>query len=72
MDSEILESVLTEILEEQKSGARVIQEVSASVKTLAGMVETFQKKLEQQKVVVPASDTGLVQEIVADGILKIQ
>jgi len=72
MDNEIMESVLTEILEEQKSGAKAMQGLSASIKALTGAVDSFQTKLDQKKVVAPPADTRLVQEIVADGILKIQ
>jgi hypothetical protein len=71
MDNEIMESVLTEILEDQKSGARAIQEIGASIKVLTGAVDSFQTKLEQQKVITPPADTQIVQKIVADGILKI-
>lgn len=72
MDNEIMESVLTEILEEQKLAARATQELGATLKALAGQVDSFQKKLEHQKVIAPPANTKVVQEIVADGILKIQ
>lgn len=72
MDNEIMESVLTEILEDQKSEARAIQELGASIKALTGAVDLFQTKLEQQKVIARPADTRVVQKIVADGILKIQ
>lgn len=72
MDNEIMESVLTEILEDQKSGARAIQELGASIKALTGAVDSFQTKPVQQKVVAPPVDTKIVEQIVADGILKIQ
>jgi hypothetical protein len=72
MDNEIMESVLTEILEEQKLAARATQELGASLKALGGQVGSFQKKLEQQKVIARPVDTKAVQEIVADGILKIE
>lgn len=72
MDNKIMESVLTEILEDQKSGSRAIQEFGASIKALTVAVDLFQIKLEQQKVFAPSADTRIVQKIVADGILKIQ
>lgn len=67
-----MESVLTEILEEQKLAVRTTQELGASLKSLAGQVDSFQKKLEQQKVIGRPADTRAVQEIVADGILKME
>jgi hypothetical protein len=72
MDNEIMESVLTEILEEQKLAAGATQELGTSIKALAGQVDSFQKKLDQQKVIAPPINTKVVQEIVTDGILKIQ
>lgn len=43
MDNEIMETVLTEILEEQKSGARAIRELNTSIKNLADTVDSFRK-----------------------------
>ncbi len=71
MDNEIIESVLTDILEEQKAGAQVMQEISNSLKALASAVNSFQKEPGQQKVIAPPVDTKVIQKIIADGILKI-
>ncbi len=72
MDTEIIESVLKEILEEQKAGVQVSKELDSSIKALAGKIDSFHQKLEQQKVIAPPSDTRMVQDIVASGILQIQ
>jgi len=72
MDSEIIESVLKEILEEQKAGVQVSKELDSSIKALAGKIESCQQKLEQHKVIAPPAYTRVVQEIVASGILQIQ
>ncbi len=72
MDNEIMESLLTEILEEQKLTARSTQELATRIKTLVDTVDSYQKKLAQLKVTVSPADTKVIQELVADGILKIQ
>ncbi len=50
----------------------VTQELGTIIKALVDTVDSFQKKLEQQKMITPAADTKVVKGIVADGILKIQ
>jgi hypothetical protein len=72
LDNEIMESVLTEILQEQKAGAQAIQGINNNLKALADTIDSFQKTLGQQQVVVPSSDMRVVQEIVADGVLRIR
>jgi hypothetical protein len=72
MNTEIIKSVLTEILEEQKVAIQITHELGSNIKTLAAKVESFQEKFDQQKEITPTADLKVVQEIVTAGILQIQ
>lgn len=72
MDSEIMESVLSEILEEQKASLQATKELATSMNELAGKVEGFIQKADQQKAVAPPADTKVLQAIVTNGIQQIQ
>ena len=72
MDSEIIESVLSEILEEQKASLQTTKELATNIKELAGKVEELLQKADQQKAVVSPADTKVLQAILTNGIQQIQ
>ena len=72
METEIIESVLKEILEEQKAGLQVNRELSTNIDNLTSKIENIHQKLELQKAPLPPADTRLVQAIVSTGIRQIQ
>ena len=72
METEIIESVLKEILEEQKAGLQVSRELFAVIDKLTDQMEGVHEKLEQQKAAAPPADIKLVQAIVSTGIRQIQ
>ena len=72
MDSEIMESVLSEILEEQKAGLQATKELVTSIKELTGKVDGFIQKTDQHKAVAPPADTKVLQAIIINGIQQIQ
>ncbi len=72
METEIIESVLKEILEEQKAGLQVNRELSANIDNLTSKMEGVYQKLELQKAPLPPADTKLMQSIISTGIRQIQ
>jgi hypothetical protein len=72
MDTEIIESVLKEILEEQKVSLQGTKALVSNVNKLTAKIESIQQKLEQQEVTPPPADAKLVQAIVSTGIRQIQ
>lgn len=72
MDNEIMKTVLTEILEEQKTILQVAQKLGSGIKALEDKMDSFQQKFEQQKVAASPADSADVQTIVTAGISQIQ
>lgn len=52
-----MQSVLKEILEEQKTAAQITQGLGSSLKAVADKLDSFEQKLKQQKVIAPPLDT---------------
>ncbi len=72
METEIIESVLKEILEEQKASLQVNRELSTNIDNLTSKMEGVYQKLELQKAPLRTADTKLVQAIVSTGMRQIQ
>jgi hypothetical protein len=71
MELEIVETVLNDMLEEQKTGNQLNRELIENVKVLAGKVEGFDEKLTHQKVIAQPADTKPLEKIVTDGVADI-
>jgi hypothetical protein len=71
MELEIVETVLNDMLEEQKAGNQLNRELIENVKVLAGRVEGFEEKLTHQKVIAQPADTKPLEKIVASGMAEI-
>lgn len=72
MDSEIVESVLRDILEEQRAGIQATKEINTRLKDLAVEVEGLNQKLDQQKRIGSPGDPGLIQALVENGINRME
>jgi hypothetical protein len=72
MEQEILEIVLTQVAEAQKETLQTEQELIKEVREMNALLKGFDKKLEQQRIIVPPADTLFVQAMVADGIKEIR
>lgn len=72
MDTEIIESVLKEILEEQRANLQVTKDLSAGIDKLVGKIEGIYQKIERQKTTPQPADTKLMEAIVSAGIRQIQ
>lgn len=72
MDNEIVESVLRDILEEQRAGIQATKEINSRIQELAVQVEGLSQKLDQQKHIRPPGDTRLVQALVENGINRME
>ena len=68
MDSEILESVLKEILEEQKEAKQAITKLTSQLEALGVKVNGFNEKLGQQKVIAAPADTRIIEQVVKTGV----
>jgi hypothetical protein len=63
MELEVLKDAMNEQLQEQQATTKQIDELSKEVKELGQNVNGFSQKLENQKIVAPAPDTGPIQAI---------
>lgn len=72
MDSEILESVLKEILEEPKELKLLLMKLTSCIEDLDVKVNAFNGKLEHQKVLGTAVDLRPIQGVVKTGVEKIR
>jgi len=72
MDSEILQSVLREILEEQKETKQAITKLTSRLEELGVKTDSFNEKLLRQKTIAPAADTRVIQDVVKTGVEQIQ
>jgi len=68
MEIEILDTVLKDMLEEQKTANNLTQEQNVKLDLLTQKVETFEQRLDQLKVIAPPADTGPIQTILKDGM----
>jgi len=71
MESTIMETVLKEVLEEQKLTNELHQEQTGKMEELIKKVEAYDQKLEQVKVIAPPVDTVPIQKIMDSGLQKI-
>ena len=72
MDSEILESVLKEILDEQKEAKQAITKLTSQLEELGVKVNGFNEKLGQQKIIAPPADTRVIQHVLKTGLEQIR
>lgn len=72
MDNEIVESVLRDILEEQRAGIQATKEINTRIEVLAVQVEGLSQKFDQQKHIVPPGNSRLVQALVDNGIKRME
>ena len=75
MNTEIIETVLNEVLEEQRQSnqsakdlQRLVIALQLQVADLGEKVKTFEQRLTDQTVIAPPADTGPVQLVVAAGL----
>jgi hypothetical protein len=59
-----VETVLRDMLEEQKITSQLNQDLAEKISKLDNKVETFNQKLEQQQVVAPPADVKPIEEAV--------
>lgn len=71
METQILETVLTDMLEEQKSTNQVLLELTTQIRELKATQETFEKKLQEQKIIAPPPDLLPVISALGRGINEI-
>lgn len=71
MKEDILETVLNEVLEEQKLSNGQLKELENRLSALTGKVETFDRRLNEQIVAAPA-DTQPIQQLINEGHHKIK
>ena len=71
MEIEVLKNALNENLKEQQITNKQIEELAREVKDSSQKVDGFGQKLENQKIVAPAADTGPMQAILTDFLGRI-
>jgi hypothetical protein len=68
MDKDILETVLTDMLEEQKTTNKFNDALTKQMKEMQEKIDDFGSKLEKLQVIAPPADTKAVQKAVNDGM----
>jgi hypothetical protein len=71
MEMQIMETVLTELLEEQKLTNQINREQIEKIKVLENKVDSFTQKLESLKVMAPPVDTHPIEQIATQGFLAV-
>ena len=71
MKEEVFESVLNEILEDQKLSTQIIKDLQTAVTTLTEKVASFDQRLNEQ-VVAPPADTLAVQKVIDEGLARVE
>jgi hypothetical protein len=71
MELQIVETVLKDMLDEQKTTNQLNQALTEKVKELAGKVEGFDQKLDHQQVIAPPADTKPLEKIVTGGLVDV-
>jgi predicted transcriptional regulator len=69
MEVQIVETVMTDLLEEQKETNKRLRELTGKMTELETKVDGFNQKLENQQVVAPPVDTKPLEKIVNQGYL---
>lgn len=72
IEKDILELVLKEMLDEQKNANKINNDLVSAINQLTGKVNSFNEKLESQKILPPPTDTKPVQEMIKKGIMEMQ
>jgi hypothetical protein len=70
METQTLEIVLKDVLEEQKTNNQVILELSSKVAALTEKVSGFEEKQEKLKIVAPPADTSSIEKMAAQYFLE--
>jgi len=68
MEIEILDTVLKDMLEEQKKANDLTDEQNKNLDQLTQTVEKFEQRLDQLNVIAPPVDSGPIQTILKDGM----
>jgi hypothetical protein len=71
MDSNILETAITELAQDQKDTNRELVELAKQVKETGEKVDAFSEKLTNLKVTLPAPDTGPITRQNAEYFQKV-
>lgn len=71
MDSEIIETVLTEILDELKQSNLLNKENNMALADNKNMLISIEKKLESKDLIKPILDTRPLEQIISQGINNI-
>jgi hypothetical protein len=72
MEKDVLILTLTEILEEQKNTNQINTNLITAVNQLTTKVNSFNEKLEKQKIVAPTINTEPIQAIVKKGLIDMK
>ena len=70
METKILETVLTEVLEELKNNSQAILELTGEVTVLKEKVSVFEKKQEQLQIIAPPADTAPIEKVAENYFLE--
>jgi len=70
MEPKILETVLTEVLEELKNNTQAILELTEEVTVLKEKVSVFEKKQEQLQIIAPPADTAPIEKVAENYFLE--
>jgi len=70
MEPKILETVLTEVLEELKNNSQAILELTGEVTVLKEKVSAFEKKQEQLQIIAPPADTARIEKVAGNYFLE--
>jgi len=71
MNSDMIESVLNEILNEQKATLKMSQQLISNIENLAGKFERLDKTMNTQSKIASTGDTKNL-EIIAEGVENIK
>jgi hypothetical protein len=70
MEPKIIETVLTEVLNELKDNNQAILELTGKMTTLGDKVAAFEKNQEQLKIVAPPANTAPIEKLAENYFLK--
>jgi hypothetical protein len=72
MEKDTLELILNEMLEEQKNANKINTDLVSTINQLTTKVNSFNEKLEKQKIIAPPADIKPLQETVKKGLIQMQ
>src|SRR6187402_1774892 len=70
METEVLETVLKDVLDDLKNNHQVLQELTGKVAALDEKIATFEKKQEQLQIVAPPVDTAPIEQMAGNYFQK--